>query len=334
MDIAGYIKELILKNECVILPQFGGFISKYRSANIDSEKKILTPPSKEIEFRRDLIKDNAVLVNYIAKKKRIFNTKARRLIQDYVHEINAKLDRGEHVVFKGMGTFVKDSRDQVIKFISLKDENYLIDSYGLMNLELSELEKSGNIANTNFRIPPVKIINRKKTGFWVASSIVILILLLILIIPLTDSNYLASINFNFLYPDKEDSLNHKENKKIVFGKRRVIKQDSAKNIEQLIDNATRKEVALYYSEPEDNKNEEFISQSNKYYLVAGSFKRLENAQRLKTTLLNDGYNPQILQTDNGYFRVTLSSFDSRNIAIRELERIRKGLNRTVWILSI
>ncbi|UCH14860.1 MAG: HU family DNA-binding protein, partial [Bacteroidales bacterium] len=163
MDIADYIRELILKNECVILPQFGGFISNYRPANIDREKKLLTPPSKEIEFRSDLKKDNGVLVNYIAKKKRVFSTRARRLVDEFVDELNARLNRGENVVFKGLGSFVKDSRDQEVKFFTLKDENYLIDSYGLMNLELSELEKTGNIDSTSIRIPPVKIINRKKT---------------------------------------------------------------------------------------------------------------------------------------------------------------------------
>jgi len=344
LDIAVFIKELILRNECVILPHFGGFITRYRPANIDPGEKILTPPSKEIEFRKDLKKDNGLLVDYIAKKKKIFITRAMRLIQDYVNEINAKLNRGEKVVLEGIGSFVKDLSDQEIKFFSFRDENYLIDSYGLMNLELSELEKSVSPDDTNLQIPPVKVINWKKTGIWVASSIVILILLLILIIPLTDSKYKANLNFNFLFPGKPDSISSEENEKIIFGKRRIIKQDSANDFGQLIDNATRKEVALFYSEPEDNKDEDykdedykdedFISQSNKYYLVAGSFKRLENAERLKSDLLNDGYNPQILKTENGYFRVTLSSFDNLNIAIRELERIRKGLKKSVWILSI
>lgn len=333
MDIALYIKELILKNECVILPGFGGFISIYRSANIDPEKKILTPPSKEIEFQKDLKKDNGLLVNYIAKKKKIFVTRARRLVEDYVNEINAKLDRGEKVVLKGIGTLVKDLRSEDIKFLSLREENYLIDSYGLMDLELAELGKSDRKFETNLKIPPVKIINRKKTGFWVASSIVVLILLLILIIPLTDSNYSANADLRFLDNDKSDSLNKGENEKIIFGQRRIIERDSV-DIGQIIDDATKKEVALFYSEPEDDKKEDFIRESSKYYLVAGSFKRLENAERLKSDLLNDGYNPQILKTENGYFRVTLSEFDNRNIAIRELQRIRKGLNRSVWILSI
>ncbi len=334
MDIAVYIKELILKNECVILPGLGGFISRYRSANIDPEKKILTPPSKEIEFRKDLKKDNSLLVNYIAEKKKIFNTRARRLVEDFMREINAKLDRGEKVVLEGIGSFIKDHRDQEIRFFPFRDENYLIDSYGLMDLELSEVDKSVSQVETSIQIPPVKIISRKKTGFWVASSVVILVLLLVIIIPLTDSRNPADKNLNFLYPVKSDTAKSEKSKKIVFGQRRVIKQDSVNDIGQIIDNVHRKEVALFYSEPEKNIKEEFISESSKYYLVAGSFKRLENAEKLKSDLLNDGYNPQILKTENGYFRVTLSSFDNRNIAIRELERIRKGLNRSIWILSI
>ena len=334
MDIAAYIKELILTNECVILPQFGGFISKYRPAKIDPGGKILIPPSKEIEFHKELKKDNGLLVKYIAQKKKTFNTRARRLIEDFVNEINTKLDNGEKVIFEGLGTFVKDLKNNEIVFNSFRDENYLIDSYGLMNLELNELEKSGNLVDSGIRIPQVKIINRKQTGFWVAASVIILILLMILIIPLTDSNYLNNLNFSFLFAGRSDSLGNRESEKIVFGRRIIVKQDSVKDIEKIIDNANKKEVALFYSEPEEKHDKDIIRQAGKYYLVAGSFKRLDNAQKLKMDLLNSGYNPQILQTKNGYYRVTLSSFDNRTIAIRELERIRKVLNHTVWILSI
>jgi nucleoid DNA-binding protein len=314
LDIAAYIKELILTNECVILPRFGGFITKYRPAKVDPRKKILAPPSKEIEFHSELTKDNGVLVNYIARKNKTFNTRARRLVEDFVNEINARLDNGEKVVFEGIGVFVRDTNSGKLLFYSLSDENYLIDSYGLMNLELDELPIHGAAEEQGIKTPPVKIIRRKQTGIWIAVSVIIIILLLIMMIPLTDSS--------------------SENEKIVFGKRRMPEQDSLKNMEQVIDNATRKEVALFYSEPEKEYDEDIISGTGKYYIVAGSFKKLGNAQRLKTDLLNHGYSPQILQTKNGYYRVILSSFNNRNIAIRELERIRKDLNRPVWILSI
>jgi nucleoid DNA-binding protein len=325
LDIAAYIKELILTNECVILPHFGGFVTRYSPAKIDPGKKILAPPSKEIEFHSELTTDNGLLVNYIARKNKTFNTRARRLVEDFVNEINARLNNGEKVVFEGIGIFVKDTNSGRLLFDTLSDENYLMDSYGLMDLELDELKKSGFAEEPGIKTPPVKIIRRKQTGIWIAASVVVIILLLILMIPLTDSNYLSI-------------LRRSEKEKIVFGKRRIPEQDSLKKMEQIIENATKKEVALFYSEPEQKYNEPVVNRTNdnasKYYLVAGSFKRLDNAQKLKTDLLNQGYTPQILQTKNGYYRVTLSSFDNRNIAIRELEKIRRELNLTVWILSI
>jgi nucleoid DNA-binding protein len=338
LDVAAYIKELILTNECVILPHFGGFVTRYRPAKVDPRKKILAPPSKEIEFHSEMTKDNGVLVNYIVRKNKTFNTRARRLVEDFVKEINARLDNGEKVVLEGIGTFVRDADSGKLLFYSLSDENYLIDSYGLMNLELDELATHVVEQEEEVKTPPVKIIRRKQTGIWIAAGVIVIILLLILMIPLTDSGYLYRLDFGFFSGRKSDSRGSSKNEKIVFGKRRMPEQDSMKNLESIIDNATRKEVALFYSEPEDKYDESAVNRTNdqagRYYLVAGSFKRLDNAQRLKTDLLNQGYSPQILQTKNGYYRVTLSSFDNRNIAIRELERIRKNLNLTVWILSI
>jgi nucleoid DNA-binding protein len=338
LDIAAYIKELILTNECVILPQFGGFITKYRPANVDPRKKILVPPSKEIEFHNELTKDNGLLVNYITRKNKTFNTRARRLVEDFVKEINTRLDNGEKVVFEGIGTFVRDTASGRLLFYSLSDENYLIDSYGLMDLELDELATHDAAQEEEVKTPAVKIVRRKQTGIWIAASITVIILLLILMIPLTDSGHLFRLNFGFLGARKSANLRKSENEKIVFGKRRMPDQDTVKNLEKIIDNATRKEVALFYSEPEKEYDKSVVNQTNnqasRYYIIAGSFKRLDNAQRLKSDLVSHGYSPQILQTKNGYYRVILSSFDNRNIAIRELERIRKDLNRPVWILSI
>jgi len=340
LDIAKYIRELILLNECVILPKFGGFISKYRPANIDPGKKILSPPSKIIEFHKDLLKDNGLLINHIAKEEGISNISSGKLIEDFVYEMNTKLGKGDTVVLKGVGSFRKDIKSRKIIFDTFRDENYLADSYGLPNLELNELEISDSEKDFEFQIPPIKTIRRKRTGFWIVSSIIVLVLLLILLIPYAESGYLQNLNFNFIYGRKSDSIRLKKEEKIIFGQRKKTEQDSAESqIEDIIDVTTRKEIALFYTEPEehkpqDYKTEELISQSDKYYLVAGSFKRLENAHNLREELSGSGYNPQIIHTRNGYFRVILNSFQDRNVAIRELEKVRKGLNRPIWILNI
>jgi nucleoid DNA-binding protein len=338
LDIAKYIKELILLNECIILPDLGGFVSKYCSANIDSDKNILSPPSKIIEFRDDLVKDNGLLINHIAKEKKIPVNNARKLVEEFVKEINIRLDKGEKVVLKDVGSFVKDIKRRKIVFDTFRDENYLVDSYGLTSLELFDIEKPENKDDLNFQIPQIKTIRRKRTGLWIAAGIAVLVILLILLIPVTDSEDFQ--NYKFIHVGKPDSITQKSEEKIIFGQRKRIVQDSVTGeIEDIIDKTSRKEIALMYKEPEVNKSsnyqtEELISQPGKYYLVAGSFKRLENAHNLRAELTTSGYDPQIIQTRNGYFRVILYSFQDRNIAIRELEKVRKGLNRSVWILSI
>ncbi len=345
MNIAGYIKDLILLNECVILPGVGAFISRYRPANIDPDKKIFTPPSKEIRFREDLKKDNGLLINHISRKNNISNLRAGKLVEDFINEINRLLDRGEKAELEGIGVFKKDAGSGKIIFSTLSDENYLVDSFGLPDLEISELQKAGVSDDLEFQIPPIKTIRRKRTGFWVAASIIILILLLIFIIPYTEPGQLKNLSFDYLFGGRSDSTGSGREEKIVFGKRKLIEQDSVtKEIEEVIDITTKKEVALAYTEPEespeedykspDYQTEESVSRNDRYYIVAGSFKRLENAQKLMVKLMDDGFDPQILQTSNGYFRVTLNSFQNRNLAVRELQRIRQGLNRSVWILSI
>jgi nucleoid DNA-binding protein len=350
LDITGYIKELILLNECIILPGLGGFISRYRPASIDSDRKIFSPPSKEIEFRDDLKKDNGLLINHIAKKNKISNLRAAKIVENFVNEIVEKLNNGEKAELKGIGFFRKDIVSSKINFSTYGNENYLVDSYGLPDLELSDLKKTGGTDDLDFQIPPIKTIRRKRTGFWIAASILILILLLIFIIPFTESGQLQDLGFNYLFGGKPDTTDGEKQEKIIFGQRRLTEKDSvAKEIGDVIDMATKKEVALAYSEPEESgeevqqeavdqvqdfRTEETLNQADKYYIVAGSFRKLQNAQKLKQRLANDGFDPRILQTSNGYFRVTINSFQNRDMAIRELQRIRQDLNRSVWILTI
>ena len=39
IDVTAYIKELLFKHDCVILPDFGGFIGNYTPAGIDHSTK-------------------------------------------------------------------------------------------------------------------------------------------------------------------------------------------------------------------------------------------------------------------------------------------------------
>lgn len=69
-----------------------------------------------------------------------------------------------------------------------------------------------------------------------------------------------------------------------------------------------------------------------YNVVCGSFKSLDNANNLRNTLVNKGYNAQVAQNpETGMYRVVASSFDDKTSAINSRNALR-ATYPDAWIL--
>ena len=75
MNLDKYIEDLLYRNECVVIPNFGAFITSLNSAQANNNGMIL-PPSKSISFNNKLQKNDGVLANYIAELNDISSHKA------------------------------------------------------------------------------------------------------------------------------------------------------------------------------------------------------------------------------------------------------------------
>ena len=71
MTLANYISDLLYRYECVIVPNFGGFVTNNKSAKIDSANQVLQPPYKQITFNSHLKNNDGLLANYIASIDKI-----------------------------------------------------------------------------------------------------------------------------------------------------------------------------------------------------------------------------------------------------------------------
>ena len=56
MNLSVYLKELLKTNDCVIIPDLGGFIANYQSAAFNAQGDQFYPPTKEIIFSGKLKK--------------------------------------------------------------------------------------------------------------------------------------------------------------------------------------------------------------------------------------------------------------------------------------
>lgn len=332
INIDQYIRELIMLSECIILPDFGGFETTYRPAVIDKKSSVLLPPSKQIVFKENLKRDNGVLVDYIAKHEKLEKEIVRKNVEDYVRQLNYKLNEEKQVHLKEIGLFKLDKNNR-IAFEAYKEENLLADSFGLGEIHV-DTKRAPSSAEPLYKIPePLEQTGRKRTRLWIAAGGAIIIVLVALLIPLRNQfsgpDNRSLFSFNFL-SDKSS----KNQEKITFGKQVKADTDSVDlAVEEKIDARTNKEKALLYSEDKAGGDKDYSSYS-KFYLIAGSFKSYRNASKMKEALIEKGYTPEIIQTNNQYYRVVLDSCTDRDFALKELEKYRKGLSQTVWILSI
>ena len=67
IELAQHIEVLLLENDCVIVPGFGGFIAHYAPAMRVAEENLFLPPTRTIGFNPQLTLNDGVLVqSYMA----------------------------------------------------------------------------------------------------------------------------------------------------------------------------------------------------------------------------------------------------------------------------
>jgi len=71
---------------------------------------------------------------------------------------------------------------------------------------------------------------------------------------------------------------------------------------------------------------------NKYFLISASFKNKANAERLQAKFQKEGYDSQIILSENHFYRVSYKGFSDRSQAFKELKiaRSTKG-QENVWL---
>lgn len=72
----------------------------------------------------------------------------------------------------------------------------------------------------------------------------------------------------------------------------------------------------------------------KFYVIIGSFRIIENAKNYKTQLKEEGFQPTILENENGLYRVSVKGINEELTARNEIAQIRSKFNNhnDVWLL--
>jgi cell division protein FtsN len=80
--------------------------------------------------------------------------------------------------------------------------------------------------------------------------------------------------------------------------------------------STRKEAITFVQPEQQNQNG--------FFIIVGSYSSLENANKFRSTLISEGFNPVIVQSETGFYRVTVDSYTNEPAARTRLLQIRQN----------
>lgn len=308
MQFERYISDLLYRYECVIIPEFGAFITQNVSAKIHESTNAFYPPKKALSFNEQLNTNDGLLANYIASVEKIPFETASEKIANKTKSLKALLTEGETLTFKNIGDLSLNAEGK-ITFSPSYHLNYLTDAFGLSQFvspsitrevykeEIEELENVIPIA-----ITPEK---RKSVGFFKYASIAVL--------ALTLGGFISS---NY-YLDKIEEHN----------------QLAAEQAQEQL-NTKIQEATFVISNPLPSVTLNVTKQSGNYHIVAGAFRVAENCEKKLNELHDLGFKSahKIGTNKYGLHQVVYGSFETRLEAQRELIKVKKTHNKDAWLL--
>jgi hypothetical protein len=159
------IAELLLHHEYVIVPKFGGFVTRLQSAYFNATTQTLYPPAKKVSFNAQLKQNDGMLECWLQEQLSCTREEAGKeldLFSEYCHSI---LQIKKRLVFDTIGFFYLNFDGQLC-FEPQAQHNFNLDSYGLSPVITNELQISMPKKETEFkdRVGVESFVSPENTG--------------------------------------------------------------------------------------------------------------------------------------------------------------------------
>jgi len=314
MALTNYISDLLYRYECVLVPEFGAFLTQNHNAVIDVTTNVFLPPRKVISFNEQLKQNDGLLANHIVGVDQCSYAEAVEKITEYVTGIKGKLVTGEAVLFAKIGYFSLNIEGK-LQFSPLEEVNYLTSAFGLQSTykspvlreeykeEVVVLEEKSPIAF----IPETRVKAKRSYLKYAAVAVVAII---------------ASGAFgNKVYTDQMDEVNAHNSEVDNQIERMAVQRASIFDINPI-------EVPeVTFNVGVEKK------QVGNYHIIAGAFRFEENADKKIEQLQEAGFSAKkIGQNKYGLHQVVYASIVDKVEALSTLRSIKKSHNPNAWLL--
>ena len=145
IELAKHIEKLLLDNDCVIVPELGGFIAHYQPARYEEGEGVFMPPYRSVGFNPQLMMNDGLLVQSYMQAHHTDYPDAVREIAQGVGALKDKLFQEGVVELSGVGSLYYTIRDTYEFHPELNGvltpSLYALDSFLINPLALEQVEE-------------------------------------------------------------------------------------------------------------------------------------------------------------------------------------------------
>jgi hypothetical protein len=342
-SIDKHIEELLYHYDCVIIPEFGGFITSDATAYIDKKSSTIYPPSKRILFNKNLQNNDGLLANKLVKDDGLSYQDANQYLIQFRDSCFLSLDEKGRVEVEKVGVLFFD-KEKNLQFQQAKN-NFLTKSFGLPSKFLTPIGQETLLVKEE--VIPV-IISRKETEVKVNRESVKVtkqqtetkprkraraLLLPVLLIPALLGGVFVANQFGYVGESKIQisSLNPFHTIKVASYSPRL--NDNKLTVKSMKIDLTKEQLIGVIVESPIEDEAVIAANILPYHVVGGCFAEIENAKTLVEQWKSKGKEAQIVGKSKGLFRVSLQGFQTRNQAQQFKEEIKITEGLSSWILK-
>jgi len=353
MAIERDLHELLYCHDCVIVPEWGGFLTHYRSARLDEARSLVHPPGKDISFNKSLVRNDGLLADRLAKREGIAFDVASARIDAEVEGWRRVLHNDGRLELPHIGIFYHDAEHN-LQFDPDRRSDHLKDGFGLRPVTavpVEQLRSTPVIPITRpTLIPAEKQSDRRVPYAWIAAAVTAVLFgagawflntqgermkwdaMADLFAPVERTYDPATIaqprnvaNAGlFSLPEGSDGI---RTLPLGEGDSVLLTVDLGSPIaEPAVADTTH--VAVPVAKPVASAT----NQRLRFHIIGGCFAQPENAERFLAELRTKGYAAERLPLHGELHPVTFGSYADRSEALKALEDLRATSSRQAWLL--
>lgn len=371
IELAKHIEILLLENDCVVVPELGGFIAHYQPAHYEESEGVFLPPIRTVGFNPQLTMNDGLLVQAYMQTYHTDFPDASRKLAKKVYELKEILYNEGVLEMSGIGTLHYNMYNNYefhpLPNGILSPSLYALETFSMTPLSMEVVEETV----ATYEEPKVMVPAGKKeyrlNPHWLSNAVAVAvaaILFFVLSVPV-ENTYIDKGNYASLGTDclfdairsqsvaaswsVESAVEPQKAKhpvmpvavkveKVASSPKAVKEVPEVKEATKAKETVVVKETVAVKEapkvvEPKKPAPKQAAAQK-KYHIIVASLPTLADAEKMIHNYKQQGHSGATVIEGGGRFRISIDSFKDKSMAYNKLNELKQAdAFKNAWMLT-